>query len=316
MAFTYTDRNRKVILHSWGRHKATVLAAVEVGDQLSRYDTSATITYRIADQSDGYVAVAVACQDGAAGEEITCALAAQLKAPTTLATGGVATQTYFAESADFLGAPLYLGESGKPQSSVGATTPQQVGYLLARDIILLVPNSNLTGQAGSFTTLTTSSTSALGGDVTVGSGKNLTMTKGTLTSTEGNVVLTKGNISMTAGDITITAGALRQVVTAVSTTPKTLTTAEVGLVVVDTSAADIELTLPTASAGLECILTTTSATKQLNIIASAGDKILNVSHAAKDSVKGAAAASNVIHLRALDATSWVSVASRGTWVYT
>ena len=206
MAFTYTDRNKKVVIRAWGTFKATVLAAVEVGDLLSRYASDATATYRAADQSDGYVAEAVALEDGIAGEEITCALAAELKAPTTLGDGGAAAQVYFAASTDYLGSPLYIGEAGKPQSSAGATTAQYVGLLTARDTILLIPNSNLTGQAGSFTTLATSSTVTLGGNTTVSSGKNLTLTKGTLTNTEGDVVLTKGNLTMTAGSATLTLG--------------------------------------------------------------------------------------------------------------
>lgn len=156
MGFTYTDANKKVVLHSWGRFKGTLLEAVATGDLLNFYATDNAYTLQFADQSDSQAAQCVACEDGAVGDEIWVALAAELKAPTTIATGGVATQTNFAAAADFFGSPLYLGESGKPASSAGGTYSQLVGYLLARDRIILQPNTALTGVAGSFTTLASS----------------------------------------------------------------------------------------------------------------------------------------------------------------
>ena len=238
MAFTYTDRNKKVVIRAWGTFKATVLAAVAVGDLLSRYASDSTATYRAADQSDGYVAEAVALEDGIAGEEITCALAAELKAPTTLGDGGAATQVYFAASTDYLGSPLYIGEAGKPQSSAGATTAQYVGLLTARDTILLIPNSNLTGQAGSFTTLATSSTVTLGGNTTVSSGKNLTLTKGDLTLTEGALVMTAGSLTLTLGDVTLTEGALTMTKGSATLTAGNLTLTKGNLVLTE---GDIDL---------------------------------------------------------------------------
>lgn len=162
MAFTYTDRNKKTVLHSWGRFKAVLYEAVAVGDLLALYNSATSSAMRLADDSDGYGAVAVACEDGDAGDEITCALAAELKAPVTLGDGGAATQVYFAGSTDYLGGQLYLGESGKAESSSG-TTVQGVGFCTARDTILLCPGGSITGAAGSFTTLAASSTLAVTG---------------------------------------------------------------------------------------------------------------------------------------------------------
>lgn len=161
MAYTYTDRNKKVVLHSWGRHRGTVVEAVAVGDLVSRYNTDASNTYQFADQSDSQAAEAVALQDIAAGGEGWFALAAELKAPVSVGAGGAVTRTYFGASTDYLGAPLYLGEDGKPSSSAGGTMSQLVGCALARDRIFLSPGGGLLSGAGAFTTLTASGAVAL-----------------------------------------------------------------------------------------------------------------------------------------------------------
>lgn len=156
MAFTYTDRNKKTVLASFGRFRANVMEAVVTGDLLNWYATDATSALQFADQSDSQAAQAVALEDIAAGAEGMCAMAAILKAPTTLATGGVATQVYFGASSDFYGVALYLGESGKPASAQGGSYVQLVGYNINRYTIMLMPNTALTGVAGSFTTLAAS----------------------------------------------------------------------------------------------------------------------------------------------------------------
>ena len=48
----------------------------------------------------------------------------------------------------------------------------------------------------------------LNADVTVASGKKLTLTKGNATLTEGNLTLTKGNATLTEGNLTLTEGEL------------------------------------------------------------------------------------------------------------
>lgn len=136
MAFTYTDKNIKTVLHSWGRFRVTLLEAVVTGDLLSWYNTDNAYTVQFADESDSQRADCIACQSGAAGDEIWACLKAELKSGSTIGTGGAVTQVYFAASSDFFGAPLYLGESGKPESAEGSTYVQTVGRLLARDRIL------------------------------------------------------------------------------------------------------------------------------------------------------------------------------------
>lgn len=157
MAYTFTDRDGKTILHSWGRFRATVLADVVVGDLLGLYATGATLSVQLANEAATAVAAgAVACQDIAAGKTGWCALAAELKAPTTIATGGVATQTYFDDGTSMdIGQPLYLSDAGKMSSTVGGTTAQQVGFSVARDRIVIVPGTLLTA-AIDCTTITAS----------------------------------------------------------------------------------------------------------------------------------------------------------------
>jgi len=143
MAFTYTDYG-KTMLHTWGRFRVTLLEAVVAGDLLHFYNTDASYTVEFADDSDDQRADCIACENGAAGDTIWACLAAECKASTSIGTGGAVTQNYFAASTDFFGAQLYLGESGKPSSTIGDTCRQEIGYLLARDRILLNPGIGLT----------------------------------------------------------------------------------------------------------------------------------------------------------------------------
>lgn len=152
----FTDRNPKTILHSWGRFRAMVYEAVVVGDLLAVKEHATTGCFQLADDSNGYAAVAIACQDGAALDTIWMCLAAELKAPATVGTGGVVTQQYFIGAAEVLGDELFLGESGKVEHTIGGTTKQHVGYALSRDRIIVVPGHVLGSVAGSFTTLAAS----------------------------------------------------------------------------------------------------------------------------------------------------------------
>jgi hypothetical protein len=137
MALTYTDQNKKTVLRAEGRFQAVVSEAVKAGDLLNFLNTGTANAVQLADQSTSVAAQAIAIDDGVAGELIWCAETVELKAPYTYGTGGIITQTNFAAAADFLGSTLYLGESGKPSSSVGSTYGQQVGYMLDRDRIVL-----------------------------------------------------------------------------------------------------------------------------------------------------------------------------------
>lgn len=174
MALAFTDRDGKTVLHSWGRFRATAFEAVVVGDLLALKSATGT-SVQFADDASGQAAMAVACQNIAAGATGWCALAVELKAPTTIATGGVATQTYFDDGTSVdIGQPLYLDDEGKCDETIGSTTKQLVGYQIARDRILLAPGGMVTG-AGAFTTISASdavslsSTLGVTGIVTIGS---------------------------------------------------------------------------------------------------------------------------------------------------
>ncbi len=136
MALTYTDKGKK-ILHSWGRFRVTLAEAVETGDLLSFYNGDTSSTVQFADESSEQRAQCIACQDGAADDEIWACLKGEFKASETFSGRAVPSDVYFAESTDFLGSPLYLGEDGKAESTTGTTYRQVVGFLLARNRIIL-----------------------------------------------------------------------------------------------------------------------------------------------------------------------------------
>jgi len=167
LAFTYTDY-KKTLLHTWGRFRVTVSEAVEVGDLLSWLNTGTSNTVQFADESDSQVADCIACEDGAAGDEIWACLKAECKSSYSVGTGGAVTQNYFAASTDYLGAPLYLSTTGgKPSSTVGSTVMQKVGRLLARDRILLdLTPADLSQTTFTVTLSGTTATNAVAATVT------------------------------------------------------------------------------------------------------------------------------------------------------
>ncbi len=88
MAFTYTDRGKK-ILHSWGRFQVTLSEAVETGDLLSFLNTGVANTVQLADESEEKRAECIACQPGAADDKIWVSLNAEIKASETIGAQGV-----------------------------------------------------------------------------------------------------------------------------------------------------------------------------------------------------------------------------------
>ncbi len=143
MSLTYTDKNLKVVLHSWGRFRVTISEAVQPGDALSWLNSGSDYTVQFASQTNSQRADCFATEEGEAGDTIMAALAVELKSADTPTTGGAVTRVYFAGATDDLGSPLYLGDEGKPSSDVGDTYAQIIGQVLARDRIML----NVTGSA-------------------------------------------------------------------------------------------------------------------------------------------------------------------------
>jgi len=197
MGFTYTDSD-KIVLEAWGKFKVTLLEAVEPGDLLSWYNTDNAYTVQFADQSDSQRADCIAVEGGVAGDTITACLKAELGTIPTIGTHGDPTTVYFAAAADFFGAPLYLGESGKPASSAGATYKQMIGKLLARDRILIsVMPSNVLDPSTFLGTISpvTSDGGALGtaslmwSDLFLASGAVINFNNGDITLTHSSGVI-------------------------------------------------------------------------------------------------------------------------------
>ena len=129
----YADFEGKVILHSWGRFRATVTAATKVGDLLN-------FAGALADGNSttpGLNATCVACQDGAAADEIWVALAAEIGKRATIATGGVATEGTHGGAIDTV---LYLSDTaGKLSESAGTVIAQPCGLCVSTTKVMVMP---------------------------------------------------------------------------------------------------------------------------------------------------------------------------------
>lgn len=351
--FTFTDQNKKVVLHSWGRHRATVMEAVEVGDLVSRYVTDNAYTYQFADESDSQAAEAVALEDIAAAGTGWFALAAELKAPVSVGTGGAVTRNYFAAAADFLGKPLYLSTTGgKASSSTGGSLVQVVGCLLARDRILLSPGGGLLTGAGAFSTITasglvavsdtTEATGSTDGSLKTAGGMGIAkklyvgtdfdvggnaVIDGTLTQTgiatftaapifsAGFVVPTGFDVALTKGNLTLTAGVVNMIRKTAKTATATLTDDEQGYVEVSPAAATT-LTLPTAAAGKYFLIKHLATAQDLIVVAGASDKLIDPSDGGvHDKATDDKGLDCVLELRAVDAVNWLVIHHDGDWTF-
>ena len=166
----FTDAGGKIILHSWGRFKGVLTAACVIGDLLAADNSGYGL--KLADGVGVSVpTIAVACEDGAIGDVITCALAAEIKASPSIATGGVVTAGAFFASTD-VGAPIYTGDAGKI-ALAGGTMTQAIGYVLATDRYTVVPGGYLTSTSLSLSgALTVGTTTTLTGIATLTAGVN------------------------------------------------------------------------------------------------------------------------------------------------
>jgi len=209
MAFTYTDSD-KIVLEAWGKFKVKLLEAVEPGDLLSFYNTDATYAVQFADESDSQRADCFAVEGGAAGDTITAALAVVCSTIPTIGDRGDPTAVYFAASTDYLGAPLYLGESGKPESDVGTTYKQQIGRLIARDQIYMsvMPTSNLETSTFLGTITPTSSDGAALGTGSLMWSDLFLASGGVINFNNGNFTITHSAGALTLSGVVIILGAL------------------------------------------------------------------------------------------------------------
>lgn len=322
----FQDKEGKIVLHSWGRFRVEMQVTVcDVGDLLTWRTTGGTEGVVVATASTA--ACAVALQPGKAGEMIWCALAAELKAPpTTSTTGGAVTQGYFsdtsaADALALIGDPLYCDAAGKMKTAA-STTGQVIAHIVDQDRILVVPanylvTDDLTLSGG----LNVIGTCTFNGDITLGDGENLTLTKGNIRITEkdfnikaGDCTMTAGDLTMTAGNLTVTAGTIKQVRVTNKTATCTLTDAEQGIINC-AIAATATMTLPEAAVGKEFTIIHFSGAEYLNVNAAAGDKICDPSDgAAHLRLRDDKGLDCLITLHAINDANWYVTEMQGDWV--
>ncbi|MDD5338425.1 MAG: hypothetical protein PHG35_03315 [Dehalococcoidales bacterium] len=309
----YIDVGGKTILDAFLKFQAVLYAACVAGDALAADVTNEG--FILADDSSSIAADCFALEDGAAGDTIWMAKAIVVEVRPT-ESNGVWSDGVLALAADVMD-PLYLGESGKLEDSVG-TTPQVCGRILSTTRAYFCADGYLTS-----TDLSLSGTLAVGGASTFTGIATFTaapiFSAGFVVPTGKDITLTKGNVTLTEGNVVLTAGYVQNVRKTAKAETATLTVAECGYVEV-TCTADVELTLPAAAAGLEFIFYHLASVNTLKITAGASDKLLNAAGAAKDNVSDDKAIGNLIWLRAVDAVNWVTLARGGAggvgvWTY-
>ena len=234
----YTDVNGKIITRVFGKFRGTAYVAVVPGNLLARDTTNEG--WILADQSDGIVAEAVAVETIAAGSEGWMGLACEIKAPPTVGTGGVVTAGTLAAAEDVCD-PLYLAEDGAASDTEGATTKQQVGFILSTERALLVPNVGLTGENITVTTITTSGNGTIGGTLTVA-----------------GAITANGGVTLGTGDFV--SGAPTKMTITSKNANATLTAAEAGVILVTADAKTMTLPAAATNSGLRYIIKHTSAT--------------------------------------------------------
>ena len=131
----YSDWDGKIILHSWGRCRITVTAAVKAGDLLN-FD---------GDLADGDVptkATCVACEDGDAGVTIWAALAVEVRKPPTIAAGGAVTRGNHGGAADTI---LFLSTIAGELTATAPTTKlkQPCALVLSQDTYVCAPFASM-----------------------------------------------------------------------------------------------------------------------------------------------------------------------------
>lgn len=318
--------------HVWGKFRAVLAEDVTQGALLS--PSSSEDGWVEADQSDSEGAQAIALQAGSDGDTIWACLGAEV------ADGD---EDSIAASGD-VGSALYLAEDGDVSLSEGGTFAQTVGWVGSTYTLVLVPQVSLSGTSATIsgnvsiggtlgvtgnTTLsgtlavtkatTLTGALAINGGATVASGKNLTLTKGTLTNTEGDIVATKGDITATEGDINVTAGHI--IMTAGMIKPKVDDGVD-GATALDSTSniicceltEDTTLTLPTASAGLWYEVYHKSGDKVLTIAPNTSDKIVDPADGGlHDKLYDDKGLDCHVKLVAVDDTNWICTSLNGDW---
>lgn len=323
MAFTV--RSGMIVLHSWGRFKAQICGSgCSLGD-LVRWRTSSSDEG--VELSNGSSSVCgVSLEDRREDEWGWFALAAELKAPPQVATGGLVTKYYWdtdtATSAALIGDPLYCTTSGKLTGTISATK-QVVGHIIDSDRVIVTPKQyiipshlTITAMVGDVATASHLGTciGADGSDITLTKG-NVTLTEGDLTVTKGTFNIHAGNLTLTAGNITITDGHFAEVRVTAKTATDTLTDDETRYVNCKPGAATV-LTLPTAAAGKKVTVIHYATANNINILCGAGDKIRSTADGSEnDYMYDKKGVDGVATLLAINTGNWFVPYLNGTWVY-
>lgn len=205
----YTDISGKTIKRAFGKFKAVAYEAISVGD-LCGLDAN-NDGFIVADEEASVAARCVALENIAASETGWFAAAAVVAAPATESSGVFSAQNFFA--AGDVASVLYLdggANEGLVSTSAGSTYAQEVGYVISRTEMMIIPAVSLSGTALALSgnlsaggTLGVTGNTSLGGTLAVTGDTTAT---GAITA-NGGAVLTGGLCLGAAEKVTIAGGA-------------------------------------------------------------------------------------------------------------
>lgn len=329
MAFTV--RSGMIVLHSWGRFKAQICdSGCSVGDLVKWRKTSSDEGVELSSGSKS--ACGVSLEERREDEWGWFAMAAELKAPPQIATGGAGgagggvTKYYwdtdYATSAALIGDPLYCTTDGKLSGTISACK-QVVGHIIDSDRVIVTPSQYIIPSHLNITVMTGSiATASYLGTCNGADGTDITLTKGNVTLTDGDLTITKGTFNIDAGDLTLTKGNLtitdgyfKETRVTNKTATDTLTDDETRYVNCKPGALTV-LTLPAAAAGKKVTVIHFATANNINILCGAGDKIRSSANGTENDYmhdnKGIDA---VVTLLAINDKNWFVPYLNGTWVY-
>lgn len=142
----YTNVSGKTIKRAFGKFKGYAYEAISVGD-LCGLDNS-HVGFIVADEEASVAARCVALENIAAGDTGWFGAAAVVAAPASESSGVFSVQNMFA-AAD-VAAVLYLdggANEGLVSVSAGSTYAQEVGYVISRTEMMIIPAVSLSGTA-------------------------------------------------------------------------------------------------------------------------------------------------------------------------
>lgn len=306
------------VISSFLEGTCTTGEAILAGAPIYLYSTD-YLAYK-ADANNSRPMMAVALADAGSGETLRYAVAAVLEAQESI-SGSVYSAGSLAASTD-VNSTLYLSDTaGQYSTSASASIAQAVGWIISTKRVFIAAQQYLsatsqtlsgtlavTGAVTMSSTLEVTGAStltgavALNGGATVASGKNFTLTKGTLTNTEGNLVLTKGDATLTAGNLTLTLGDATLTEGALTLTKgnATLTAGNLTLTKGNATLTEGALTLTKGDATLTAgdLVLTDGYVKQVAVTALSADQVLTTAMCGNVSVATGSSAAIALTLPA------------------